>query len=213
MNSHRMAQLVSWVAGLVLAALFAGQVAWAQQAAADALVQMKRQERLKERNRLWAEARRLQQQSKLAEAVAAVEKVLAIERAVFGKTHADVADSLELLAKLHQEREEFAAARTVRQEVLAIRQQLHGDGHWQVTAARRALAEGERLARLDPAERRRLWQAERLNAQVVALFEQGKFREAVAGAQQALAIRKQALGEQHPDYAKSLNNLAGLYFS
>ena len=30
---------------------------------------------------------------------------------------------------------------------------------------------------------------------------------------QALEIRKQALGEKHPDYAASLNNLAGLYES
>ena len=28
---------------------------------------------------------------------------------------------------------------------------------------------------------------------------------------QALEIWKKALGEGHPDYAKSLNNLAGLY--
>ena len=30
---------------------------------------------------------------------------------------------------------------------------------------------------------------------------------------QALEIRKKALGEGHPDYAASLNNLAGLYQS
>ncbi len=28
---------------------------------------------------------------------------------------------------------------------------------------------------------------------------------------QALEIRRMALGEDHPDYAASLNNLAGLY--
>ena len=28
---------------------------------------------------------------------------------------------------------------------------------------------------------------------------------------QALEIRKKALGEEHPDYAQSLNNLAALY--
>jgi CHAT domain-containing protein/Tfp pilus assembly protein PilF len=211
MNSHRMAPLVSWVAGLVLAALCSGQVALAQQAAADALVQMKRQERLKERDRLRAEGNRLLKQGKLAEVIPVVEKVLAIERAVLGKTHADVADSLEFLAELHKEREDFAAARTARQEVLALRRQLHGGGHWRVTDAQLALADVERLATMKPAQRRRLKEAEGLNAQVEALFQQGKFREAIASAQESLALRKQALGERHPDYATSLNNLAELY--
>ena len=31
--------------------------------------------------------------------------------------------------------------------------------------------------------------------------------------EQALAIQEKVLGEHHPDYALSLNNLAGLYFS
>jgi CHAT domain-containing protein/Tfp pilus assembly protein PilF len=210
MNSHRMTPLVCRVAGLVLAALFAGQVAWAQQAAADALVQMKR---LKERDRLRAEVNRLRQQGKLAEAVVAVEKVLAIERAALGKTHADVADSLELLAELHEEREDFTAARTMRQEALALRRQLHGDGHWRVTDAQLAVADTERLARLDPAQRQRLGAANRLEMQVVALFQQGKFSEAIRSAQQILRIRKEMLGEKHPDYARSLFNLAAQHHS
>jgi CHAT domain-containing protein len=209
MKLHRMAPLVSRVAGLVLAALFVGQVAWAQQAAADALVQMKRLER----DRLRAEVNRLRQQGKLTEAVAAVEKLLANERAVLGKTHAEVADSLELLAELHLEREEFVAARTTRQKVLALRRQLHGDGHWRVTDAQLALADVERLATMQPAQRRRLGEAERLDTRVIALYRQGKFREAIASAQEALAIRKQVLGEQHPDYAQCLDNLALLYGS
>jgi CHAT domain-containing protein/Tfp pilus assembly protein PilF len=213
MNSHRMAPLVFWVAGLVLAALFAGQFALAQPAAADSLGQKERQERLKERDRLWAEVQRLQQQGKLTEAVVAIQKVLTIERAVLGKTHADVADSLKLLAKLQEEREDFAAARAARQEVLALRRQLHGDGHWRVIDARAALAEVERLARLDSAQRRQLREAQRLSVKVVALYRQGQYREAIQSAQQVLAIRQRVPGEQQPAYATSLNNLAMLYQS
>jgi CHAT domain-containing protein/tetratricopeptide (TPR) repeat protein/predicted Ser/Thr protein kinase len=44
-----------------------------------------------------------------------------------------------------------------------------------------------------------------------ALRQQGKLREARPYMEEALAIRRKALGEGHPDYAQSLNNLAGLY--
>ncbi|MCA2718011.1 MAG: tetratricopeptide repeat protein [Microcystis sp. M169S2] len=45
------------------------------------------------------------------------------------------------------------------------------------------------------------------------MYQQGKYNEAIPLAEQALAIRKQQLGENHPDSASSLNNLAGLYES
>jgi tetratricopeptide (TPR) repeat protein len=49
-----------------------------------------------------------------------------------------------------------------------------------------------------------LAEAERLNQQVIQLYQQGKYNEAILLAEQALAIRKQQLG---------LNNLALLYYS
>src|SRR5262245_16177626 len=52
----------------------------------------KQKARLKERDRLAAEARNLGQTGKLPEMVAAWEKKLAIEREVFGDVHAEVAD-------------------------------------------------------------------------------------------------------------------------
>src|SRR2546429_4244412 len=39
----------------------------------------------------------------------------------------------------------------------------------------------------------------------------GEYAKAEAPSQKALDIRKQVLGERHPDYAHSLNNLAVLY--
>jgi tetratricopeptide (TPR) repeat protein len=45
----------------------------------------------------------------------------------------------------------------------------------------------------------------------VYLHERGRYQEAEPLHQQALAIREQALGPQHPDVATSLNNLALLY--
>ena len=42
---------------------------------------------------------------------------------------------------------------------------------------------------------------------------QGKYNEAEPLYQQALALRQKLLGDDHPDVASSLNNLAGLYKS
>ena len=43
---------------------------------------------------------------------------------------------------------------------------------------------------------------------VFAFFWQGKYDEAEPLHKESLAIRKKALGEEHPDVAQSLNNLA-----
>ncbi|WP_073074163.1 CHAT domain-containing protein [Phormidesmis priestleyi] len=56
-----------------------------------------------------------------------------------------------------------------------------------------------------------LKEAARLNQQVGQLYQQGKFNEAIPLAEQALSIHKRILGENHPDVAASLNNLALLY--
>ncbi|AUX41105.1 hypothetical protein SOCE26_025100 [Sorangium cellulosum] len=58
-----------------------------------------------------------------------------------------------------------------------------------------------------------LKEAERLNRNVVALYDQGRFDAAIPLAQRALAIREKALGREHPQVATSLHDLAGLYLA
>jgi tetratricopeptide (TPR) repeat protein len=171
------------------------------------------QAKLKERAQLLKEAEKLGSEGKLSEAIDAAEKMLAIEREVFGNFHETVAGSLEFLAEVHEHREDFTAARKARQEVLGIQTKLLGAQHWRVTDARIALEGTERLARLDPVDRRRLGEEGQLSRQVVQLYQQGKTQEAIPLAQKALELRKQVLGERHPDYSRSLNNLALLYKS
>ena len=50
-----------------------------------------------------------------------------------------------------------------------------------------------------------------LNQQVIKLYKQGRYQEAIKVAQQTLTIQEKALGPDHPDVATSLNNLALLY--
>jgi CHAT domain-containing protein/Flp pilus assembly protein TadD len=56
-------------------------------------------------------------------------------------------------------------------------------------------------------------EAQRLNVQVAALYKQGRYKEAIQPAERALRISKNTVGEAHPLYATSLNNLAALYYS
>ncbi|MGD1908328.1 MAG: tetratricopeptide repeat protein [Leptolyngbyaceae cyanobacterium] len=55
-----------------------------------------------------------------------------------------------------------------------------------------------------------LQQAANLNQQAFALYQAGQYQDAEPLLQQALAIRQQQLGEDHPAVAPSLNHLAEL---
>jgi CHAT domain-containing protein/Tfp pilus assembly protein PilF len=168
-------------------------------------------ERLKDRDRLAAEVSTLRAAGKLAEAVAACAKKLAIEREVLGDAHDEVAESLDQLAGLHEEREDFPAARTARQEVLKIQIRLHGEQDWRAADARRALADLDRLAGMAPEQRRRLAEARRADEEAERFSEAGKYAQALTPARKAVEVKKQLLGEEHPDYANSLSNLARMY--
>lgn len=50
-----------------------------------------------------------------------------------------------------------------------------------------------------------------LNQQVVQLYQQGQYTQAIALATQSLKLARTNFGEDHPDTATCLNNLAGLY--
>src|SRR5262245_51476977 len=50
-----------------------------------------------------------------------------------------------------------------------------------------------------------------LNAEVVRLYQAGKYAEAVDVAKQSLGIREKMLGPEHPAVGLALNNLAALY--
>ena len=67
----------------------------------------------------------------------------------------------------------------------------------------------ETTEQVDP----RLAEAEELNQQVIKLYEQGKYQEAIPLAEKALSLRQEVLGNNHLDVATSLNNLAALYES
>ncbi|MHC5727353.1 MAG: CHAT domain-containing protein, partial [Nostoc sp.] len=71
---------------------------------------------------------------------------------------------------------------------------------------------GQSIPPVSTAQSAQLAEAERLEQQTDKLYNEGKYSEAIPLAERALAIRKQILGEEHPDVATSLNNLAFLYW-
>jgi CHAT domain-containing protein/Tfp pilus assembly protein PilF len=168
---------------------------------------------LTERDRLQKQTERLGAAGKLAEAIGSAKAMLAIERKVLPSGHDDIVSSLDRLAGLYVKREDFAEATAARQEALEILRKRFGGTHWKATDARLALDNAKLRAALTREQRQRLAESDRLNQEVVALYEGGKYGEAAKSARRALALQKGVLGELHPDYAASLNNLGLLLYS
>ena len=52
-----------------------------------------------------------------------------------------------------------------------------------------------------------------LNQQVLTLYKQGKYKEAIPLAEKAVELAKRVYGPEHPNTARSLDKLASLYQS
>jgi CHAT domain-containing protein/tetratricopeptide (TPR) repeat protein len=158
------------------------------------------------RARMWHDALQLCDAGKSDEALRLVEQVVAHDRKRHSAERPEfVADSLALLATVELRREDFAAARRAAAECLALRMRQLAPGHWQVTDARYFL---DTIACLEnaPAELRRKHAESRR-----------QFNEAIRGpgqsdwertAAELPEIKKKIFGEDHPNFATSLHNLA-----
>src|SRR5262249_2932691 len=159
-------------------------------------------------DRRWDRARELAADGQLPQAIAEVERVLALEREVLGETHARVAGTLAVLARLHEANGDRSSARQALERALTIHTRLHGGGDWRVTDARLALADLDRRGQQTPAQARSEAEARELDARAGRLYLNGQAVRGIPLAQQALDLRKAMLGEGHPDTLQSLNNLA-----
>jgi tetratricopeptide (TPR) repeat protein len=163
---------------------------------------------LARRDALWEQALHYRAAGTWAEAIAAAEQVLAIERKHLGDAHAEVLHTQEFLAELHEAREDYAAARRARQQVFEMLQEVCGPLDWRVVDARLACEHVDLLERLTADRRRQLRQADALNARMASLYAEGKYAESIEAGRRALEIRQELLGDDHPATAESLNNLA-----
>lgn len=169
------------------------------------------QARLKERDRYGDEVRKFQAAGRLDDAVASAEKMLSIERELLGDDSDDVAGSLYTLASLHEQREDFPAARNALQELLATATDRYGPENWHVADARRALDYLDRLEKLSRDDRRLLARADRLMDRVRQLLQAGKYLDALPQAEESVRLRTQVLEEDHWLVGNSLSWLGNVY--
>jgi CHAT domain-containing protein/Tfp pilus assembly protein PilF len=190
--------------GLLLAGLTCG-------AAPPARLTPEQVKLLRQRNALWNAGLQAWKAGKQGEAIAALEKVLRIERDTLGPWHRDTETTADRLGDWHRARGKWEQEANYRCVVIEARRMLYGKGHYRTVDARLELAEALAQAKRTPAQRAALDLARGLNGQVVALYRKGQAAKAISLARQALSIRKDVLGERHPHYANSLNILAFLY--
>src|SRR5687768_1322993 len=109
---------------LVVATSRVGSIAFADGPAK--LTAEQRQALEAEANRLWTEAKRLDAQDKVEDAIILAETMLAIDRERSGGFHQDIAFDLGWLAERYERRGDLPAAIEARQEAVSIQVQLLG---------------------------------------------------------------------------------------
>jgi CHAT domain-containing protein/tetratricopeptide (TPR) repeat protein len=127
----------------------------------------------------------LMRQGRYAEAEPLLRRALSMREKALGPGDPNVAQSLDDLAGLYQDRGRYAGAEPLYGRALAVRERALGPGHPDVAAS---------LGNLS-----------------TLYFAQGRYAEAEPLIRRALAIEEAALGPDHPDTARSLANLADVY--
>jgi CHAT domain-containing protein/tetratricopeptide (TPR) repeat protein len=127
----------------------------------------------------------LYNQGRYAECVPLAERVLAIRESVLGRSHSDVARTLNTLAVLYQNVSNYSRAESLFRRSLAIEENIFGKDHPNL-----AIAYGN-FATL--------------------YFEIGDYEQAEALLKKALVLREKAFGLVHPDVALTLHNLTRVY--
>jgi serine/threonine protein kinase/tetratricopeptide (TPR) repeat protein len=158
------------------------------------------------------------------EALAVVEKSLALARRQHGADHSDVAMSLFLAGRAHKALGEPQLAEPLNREAVAMDRRLHPGGHLDTASALMGLAgalanqarheEAEPLFReamemrraLIPGDHRDL--AQSVNDYGYVLMSLGRAQQAEAFFQQSMEMRRRLFRGDSPDLAEALNNLA-----
>jgi WD40 repeat protein/CHAT domain-containing protein len=146
-----------------------------------------------------------------ARSIAAGERTLAIMRRKGPEVSEAIAKIQCVLARLHEKREDWEAAKKAREEVLSIRSKLYGEKDGRVIEARRLLNNTMRMSALTSEQRGLAAKAESLVSQAMQFAQQGRPANGIPLASEALEIRRKVVGEAHPDFAMNLNVLATLY--
>jgi tetratricopeptide (TPR) repeat protein len=94
------------------------------------------------------------------------------------------------------------------ERILNLRLAHQGATWWEPAAAHQRLSDLKRLASMPSEQRARLAEARRLIRRMFQFRREGNCSNALELAERACEIRGEVLGQEHPDYAVSLNNVA-----
>ena len=156
------------------------------------------------------------------EALRAYEKALPILRAALGAEHADVGAVLHGVADVRRKQGRLDEAAALFEDALRLRERALGRGHPAVAATLNGIASCKR-ARGDPRGALALYEealraygarstaaASVLNNMGLAAKAAGDLAAAEERLEEALSIRRAALGEEHVDVARTMVNAAGV---
>ena len=129
------------------------------------------------------------------------------------KARARLADAYSRITDMSVQAEDFKTARDYGTKALAVWRELHGDLHWKTVNAKLKLADVELRSGMSKERRADLGKAEHLMRDGTQRSDRGDYATAEPLYKEALQIRKGILGEKHPEYLTSLNDLACLYKS
>ncbi len=187
-----------------------------------------RDRRLVEALKLLNEATNLQGQRKHALAISLAKRAVAIQEKALGTESPIVAQSLNKLAALHQDKFDYASAEPIYQRAIAIQEKALGPESPDLANSLYNLAESHRANRAND-------KAESLYLRVIAIREKvlgpehmgvalslhrlaymldknkGDYARAEPLYLRSLAILEKVLGPEHKDVVNSLDNLADLY--
>ena len=153
-------------------------------------------------------AQRLADDAYSEEALVIARRVLTAQRALVPESDPELAAALMWFASIAKRFAQFEAARAALKEALQIQSKARGADDWRTIDAKYALERAERLVGLD--EQRRL--KYRAAQEVLVRSARLKNPKPDDGAQilqlerEALTLMKEALGENHPEYAFCLDS-------
>jgi CHAT domain-containing protein/tetratricopeptide (TPR) repeat protein len=177
--------------------------------------------------RLMEEASSLRRKGKYDDARLLAEQALSIREKVLGPDHIEVARSLNLIAIIYDDQNDYAKAEPLNVRALSIREKTLGPDHPDVARSLFNLAwiykVRQEFAKAESTYLRVLAIQEKalgpnhsevattLNDLAVLYNQTGKTDQSIAVNKRVLAIREEALGPDDVGVAKALNNLARVY--
>jgi CHAT domain-containing protein len=153
-------------------------------------------------------AQRLVDEAYSDEALVIARRVLTAQRALVAKSDPDIATALTWFASIAKRFAQFEEARDALKEALQVRSKAHGADNWRTVDAQYALERTERLVELDEQRRQKFRAAQEVLVRSTRLKHPKPYdgAEVLLLEREALALLKEALGENHPEYAFCLDS-------